>query len=65
MDAVIKVSTNIQDLTGEGLEYLVRADGTVAAKFFNGNVMPPLPPGNQEVTIPTAHDNSPVTFTPR
>jgi hypothetical protein len=55
MDNVIRYATNIQDLTGEGEEYLAREDGTIAAKFYNGNIVPPPPQGNvEEPTLPTA-----------
>jgi hypothetical protein len=33
----IRVSNNIQDLTGFGEEALTDKDGNVIAKFFNGN----------------------------
>lgn len=47
----IRISENLQDLTGEGLEYYVKGD-IVMARFWNGNfyVTYNLPTGNTEIT---------------
>ena len=35
---VTRISTNLSDLQGNGVEYLVDASGAVIAKFVNGNM---------------------------
>lgn len=38
----IKISSDVQQLTGQGEEWLVAKDGeTVIAKFFDGNMVHP------------------------
>lgn len=37
-DNVVRVSNTVKDLIGIGTEYLV-VDGTVIAKFYNGNLV--------------------------
>ena len=34
----VKISTNIFDLTGIGLEYLLDDSGSIRAVFWNGNI---------------------------
>lgn len=40
----VRVSTNVMDLTGEGLEYLLGSDGLPVARFQDGNLIltPPI-----------------------
>jgi hypothetical protein len=45
-ESTIRVSDKLSDLTGQGEELLQRQDGTVAAKFYDGNVMKPAPVAN-------------------
>lgn len=48
----IRISSDIQQLTGEGEEYLVDKTGeNVLAVFYNGNFIRPLPGGNSEITL--------------
>ena len=47
----IKASTSVLDLTGIGTEYLVSEDGTIIAKFYNGNFALDCPRGNLDQTI--------------
>lgn len=48
----IKVSNNIQDLTGEGAEILTDQAGNPIAEFFNGNFTVAASKGNLDITIP-------------
>jgi len=48
---IIVVSSNVQDLTGIGSEFLADAQGNVIAEFFNGNFVDTTSQGNREVTI--------------
>lgn len=47
----VKVSGNIQDLTGEGLEYLIDQEKQVIGKFFNGNFLEHLPIDSESDTV--------------
>lgn len=46
----ITVYNNIQDMTGQGEEWLV-IDDEVVAVFYNGNLRLDAPMGNSEVTL--------------
>lgn len=46
-----KASDNIQDLTGQGLEFLMDKFGNVRLEFFNGNIVRSKPSGNTADTI--------------
>jgi hypothetical protein len=50
-DNLIKIGRSIHDLTGEGTEYLIHADGTIAARFYNGNFIATQPQGNTDPTV--------------
>ena len=47
---LIRASSNLSDLTGIGTEYLV-VNGTILAKFYNGNFVLDCPRGNLDETI--------------
>lgn len=51
---LVKVSDQIEALTGEGLEYLTDSDGNVIAKFIDGNLFNAKVVGNTEVTVTAA-----------
>lgn len=54
----IKIIIGINNMTGEGLEYLLSADGeTILGKFYNGNMMGSAANGNLEVTKITYDGN--------
>ena len=52
-DNTIYIGHSINELTGHGTEYLVR-NGTVIAKFFNGNFVGTIPKGNSDLTLSVA-----------
>lgn len=51
---LVKVSDQIEALTGEGLEYLTDSEGNVIAKFIDGNLFNAKVVGNTEVTVTAA-----------
>jgi hypothetical protein len=51
-DNQVRISDNIHDLIGIGLEYLVNANGDVIAVFLDGNLEDSFgSQGNSEVTV--------------
>lgn len=50
MTTTIIIGSNVLQLTGKGLEYLIDAEGNVLAKFYNGKLIG-SPQGNSEATI--------------
>lgn len=50
---VIRVSWRLCDLTGVGLEYYAE-DGVVRARFYDGQMLGALGPGNTEDTKPVS-----------
>jgi hypothetical protein len=52
MSDTIRMSNNLNDLTGSGTEYLLSKDGTeIIAKFIGGNLAGAAPVGNNENTV--------------
>lgn len=49
----IRIGQLPSELTGQGTEYLVR-NGSVIAKFFNGNFVGAIPKGNSDLTVSAA-----------
>jgi len=48
---IVKLSDKIQDLSGQGEEWLLDNRGNVIGKFFDGNLVQAISIGNNEVTI--------------
>lgn len=51
---IIRMSRNIQDLTGEGTELLLDQDDNVLAEFYDGNIVHKQPLGNTSDTLSLA-----------
>jgi hypothetical protein len=53
-----KASDNIQDLTGQGLEFLMDKAGNVRLEFFDGHIVRHSKSGNNDVTVIPMPDDS-------
>lgn len=53
-----KASDNIQDLTGQGLEFLMDKAGNVRLEFYDGNIVRHSKSGNEDATVIPMPDDS-------